>query len=61
MGKTAAERQRARRARIRADPAAYALHKKADCYRKAQAQKDMSPEEVEYLRERQFIALQKHR
>ena len=61
MGKTAAERQRERRQRLRQNPRVYERYKDADRMRKHNARVNMSPGELSRLRERTRLAVQRHR
>lgn len=61
MGKTATERQRDRRQRLRENPQAYEKYKEADRIRKQIGRSNMTPAELRKLREKTRIAVQRHR
>lgn len=61
MGKTAAERQRERRQRLRENPAEWNEYLERDRKRKNTARKNLSPGELKTLRARTLAAVKKHR
>lgn len=61
MPKTSAERQRERRARIKADPQLHNLHKAADRHRKKEKRQELSAEELKSLQNRTKLSTRKWR
>ncbi|XP_041348578.1 uncharacterized protein LOC121368091 [Gigantopelta aegis] len=61
MGKTAVERQRERRLRLKQDVREYNKYKKRDRERKNAARKNLTPGELKKLRERTLTAVKKYR